>query len=145
MPDCFNTSVYNCRPQPQEFKAAKKLIQAGAEVNIYMGSEDALNPAPYPLHKAVLLQNRTVALEMVKEIVENGGGDVNVKNNHNATPLTFAIANNRRDIVNYLKEKGGKQPCPINEETGNIDCQLPSPPIQGNIRGQPEITSPGPF
>ena len=116
------------RPQPQEFKAAKVLIQAGADVNVYMGGEHSLNPTPYPLHKAVVLQNRTIAFEMVKEIVENGGGDVNVQNNYNATPLTFAIANNRRDIINYLKDKGGKQPCPIDQETGEIACQWPLPP-----------------
>ncbi|MDF2964614.1 MAG: uncharacterized protein K0Q51_2 [Rickettsiaceae bacterium] len=82
--------------EKENLSIVQKLIKEGANVNI---KSDNIKPVLY-----VTVANNNV--ELVKELVENGKGDVNVQADHKRTPLFIAAAKGNIAMVEYLVNKG---------------------------------------
>lgn len=85
----------------EPIKKVKILLLAGADPNIPYTDKDFNKKTP--LHMAV----ENGALGLVKTLVEHGA-DVNREDNLRYTPLAYALRENRPEIVEYLRSKGGK-------------------------------------
>ena len=101
---------------PEEsYEIISNLVKRGAEVNSNYGPS-----LKTPLHRSVEL-NRT---DLLKLFVENGRGDVNLKDKTGWTPLHNAASSGRIQIVRYLLSHGGKRGINYQDVDGETPLHL---------------------